>query len=226
MKTALELLAEAGLVIVHFPSNLLKPFINFNSINKNPTQKNPVILVERWFTRNPFHIVAKKYLENKGFTVYSLNSTLARGSFQDAARKVGNLIEKEKLSNVILVGISAGASTCLEYLEHQNGWQNTNTFISIGGSLKGSPLASLLPFLKSIQQLNPKSTYQKTLHNRKLKNLDKIVTLRAKIDSMVPEEYSHLEGTRNQIIDVAGHNLLHTFWIPTYRQVVKLAQEK
>jgi len=27
------------------------------------------------------------------------------------------------------------------------------------------------------------------------------------------------------VIDVVGHNLLHTFWIPTYRRVAEIASK-
>lgn len=219
MKTIFEWLAELLLIFIHLPSNLLKPFIPFDSINKKPTHPYPIILVERWFSRNVFHFFAKRYLEKKGFTVYSLNHTLVRGEFEDSAQYLEQFIAKHKLTNCVLVGISAGATTCLEYLQNRNGWKNTHKFISIGGPLKGSPIAAFFPFTKSIRQLRPGSDFFKNLYRDGVKNEEKIITFRAKRDNMVPGKYSHLARSQNNVINVVGHNLLHTFWLPTYKKV-------
>lgn len=225
MRTIIEWAIETTLVIVHFPSNVLYPFINFNKINKKPTQKRPIILVERWFTRNPFHIFPKMYLEKKGYRVYSINSTLLNGTFDQAAEELRKFIGKHKLENVVLVGISAGATTCLTYLKKHYGWQTTDIFISIGGSVKGSPLSKIIP-LPSVKELLPNSEFLKNLSALPNEKLSQIVTLSAKHDSMVPMKYSTIAGADNKVIDVAGHNLLHTFWIPTYRKVAEIAKRQ
>ncbi|MBP6913808.1 MAG: hypothetical protein KBC00_04320 [Candidatus Levybacteria bacterium] len=223
MKTITEWAIETILVIIHFPSNILFPFINFNGVNRKPKQKRPIILVERWFTRNPFHIFPKIYLEKKGFKVYSINSTLLKGTFDQAAEKLEKYIEKHRLEDVVLVGISAGATTCLTYLKKHRGWHTTHVFISIGGSIKGSPLSKIIP-LPAVKELLPNSDFLKNLSAIPSEKLSKTVTLNAKHDNMVPMKYSTISGADNEVIDVVGHNLLHTFWIPTYRRVAEIAK--
>lgn len=225
MKTIIEWFLEVVLIIIHFPSNLLKPVIPLDKVNKHPTHPYPIILVERWFSRNVFHIFAKKYLEKKGFKVYSLNHTLLKGGFEDSAENLEHFINKHKLNNCILVGISGGATTCLEYLQNRNGWTNTHKFISIGGSLKGSPVAKAFPVTKSIRQLIPDSAFFKNLYKNGIKNEQNIITFRARMDNMVPSHYSHLATSQNNVVNVVGHNLLHTFWLPTYRKVAHYASK-
>lgn len=224
MKTFLEWNIEALLILIHFPSNFLKPVISMDGVNKNPKFKHPIILVERWFTRNVFHFAAKKYLERKGFRVYSLNYPMMRGDFEDSVLNLKNYINKFKIENPVLIGISGGATTCLDYLQNHGGWKKTHLFISIGGSLYGSPLARLFPISKSIRQLIPTSLYMKHLHEEPIKNLDKIVTIRARRDNLVPARYSQIEGAKNITVDAVGHNFLHTFYLPTYRLVSQFAQ--
>lgn len=224
MKTVIEWGLESILVIVHFPSTVLYPFIKFSSVNHKPTQKRPIILVERWFMRNPFHIFPKIYLEKKGYRVYSINSTLLKGTFDNAAEELKRLTEKHKLKNVVLVGISAGATTCLTYLKNHKGWQTTDMFISIGGSVNGSPLSKIIP-LPSVRELLPNSSFLKNVSEISLMGLSHTITLNAKHDNMVPMKYSIIRGADNEVIDVVGHNLLHTFWIPTYRRVAEIASK-
>lgn len=224
MKKFLELMIEIGLVIIHFPSNLLVPFVNFDKSNPTPNQKHPVIFVERWFFRNVFHLFLKKYLEERGFLVYILNYPLYRGTFDDAALALKEFIAKNELSNIILIGISGGATTCLDYLEFHDGWDKTHKFISIGGAFYGTPLATLLSFLKYGKELSPQSKFLKRLESN-IKNKRKIYAISAKIDNMIPAKSKELYGVHNIVFNMVGHNLLHTFWKPTYSLIEELALE-
>lgn len=224
MKTFLEWNIEALLILIHFPSNFLKPVVPMDSVNKTPRNKHPIVLVERWFTRNVFHFAAKKYLERKGFKVYSLNYPMMKGDFEESAKNLEEFMNKHDIKDAVLIGISGGATTCLDYVQNYNGWERTHLFISLGGSLYGSPMAKMIPFSKSLKELNPESGYIKKLHEKPIKNLDKIVTIRARHDNMVPARYAQIDGAKNITMDVVGHNFLHTFYLPTYRLVVKLSE--
>lgn len=224
MKSFLQWNVEALLILIHFPTYLFKGVIPMDSVNKNPKFKHPIVLVERWFTRNIFHFAAKKYLERSGFKVYSLNYPMLKGGFEESALNLKKYIEANKIENPVLVGISGGATTCLDYLQNHNGWNNTHSFISIGGSLYGSPLARFLPFSKSLKELIPSSKYMYHLHNKPIINLGKIVTIRARHDNMVPGVYAQIEGAKNITVNVVGHNFLHTFYLPTYKLVADLAR--
>lgn len=224
MKYFFEKMLENLLVVIHFPVYILNIFFRLKSTNNNPTQKYPIILVERWFRHNAFHAFGKWYLEHSGFKVYTINYTLIKGSFNNAAQSLEQFIEDKKLENVVLVGISAGAITILTYLQKYNGWNKTHIFVSVGGPLHGSPKAIRFPLTKSVQELQPKSEFLKDLYAGGIKNKDKIYCITAKEDNIVPDGYSTIEGSHIVKIDVIGHNLLHTFWIPTYKKISEIAQ--
>ena len=213
-----------GLILTHIPSEVLAPIIPLDKVNPAPTQKYPIIFVERWFYRNILHYFPKKYLEKKGFAVYSLNYPMTKGTFEDSAANLKRFIEKNNLHDAILVGISGGATTCLEYLQFLGGWGQTQKLISIGGSLDGSPNGKLAPFVKSLKELIPESEYMKHLHSKPIENLDKITTITAEVDNIVPTKLGQLDGATNIVLDMVGHNLLHTIWTPTYYLVAKIAE--
>lgn len=220
----LEWILEVVLIIIHFPMYLLNEFLPLKLENGKPTQKYPVILVERWFRHNVFHMFPKYYLEKKGFKVYTINHTLAVGTFESSAKKLGDFIEEKKLENAVLIGLSAGGLTILEYLQNQSGWKNTHLFIAVGVPFHGSPLALLFPIFKSLQELQPGSPFFVNIYKEGIKNLDKIYTLTATSDNLVPRKYGQLAGAHNIHVDMVGHNLLHTFWAPTYKKVVAIIE--
>ncbi len=224
MKKTLEWGAETLLIVIHIPSELFKFIAPLDKINPAPTQKYPIILVERWFSRNILHYFPKKYLEKKGFKVFSINYPMMKGTFSDSSKNLKNFMEKNDIHDAILVGISGGATTCFEYLQFLNGWERVRKFVSIGGSLYGSPYGKITPFIKSVKELIPGSDYLKRLHSRPIKNLDNITTITARVDNLVPTKYGKIAGADNIVLDMVGHNLLHTFWTPTYDLVAKIAE--
>lgn len=225
MKKALEWGVEALLIALHAPSELLGFVIPLDDVNSSPTQKYPIILVERWFSRNVLHYFPKKYLEKKGFKVYLLNYPLTKGTFEDATGNLQRFMEENNIYDAILIGISGGATTCLEYLQFLNGWARTRRFISIGGALYGSPYGRLAIFSKSLAELAPGSKYMQYLHSKPIENLDKITTITASVDNLVPTKYGKIAGADNIVLNMVGHNLLHTLWKPTYDIVAKTAEE-
>lgn len=214
---------EISLIIIHIPIELCKLFINLDSLSSSPNTDNPtVILVERWFRRNILHVIFKKYLEKHGFRVFSINTSLFYGDFDLAAKKLDDLIEKNQLEKIVLVGISGGGVTCLQYLQFHEGWKKVVLFISLAAPLKGTWLAKFGPPFKSIKEMIPDSVFMRKLHGDKLLHPEKIVTISAKYDEMVPCRYNFLEGVRNITFDIFGHNLIHTIYIPTFVHTVGL----
>lgn len=220
-----EWIAELLLILLHFPMYLLNTFVPLKSENKHPTQNRTIILVERWFRHNVFHAFGKWYLEKKGFKVYTMNYSLAHGTFDDAAKKLEKFIDEKKLSHVVLVGISAGALSCMQYLQKRNGWEKTDFFISVGGPLKGASLAKIFPINASVQDMNPTSSYLAELYEDNVVNVQNIYCLYATADNMVGRNYSTLPGTYKIHIDMVGHNLMHTFWLPTYKRIAQIASK-
>src|ERR1035437_3227591 len=100
------------LLIVFFPFfdffGLLFPL---SKLNPAPTQASPIVVVERWMSLNPAHILMKNYLEKRGFTVYLVNFSLLKGDFIDSARGLEKFIKENNLKNITLVGVSFGSIT-------------------------------------------------------------------------------------------------------------------
>jgi len=161
----------------------------------------------------------KKFLEKKGFIVYDINFPLLKGTFSESAGKLKRFIEEKNLSDIILVGVSNGGLTCYEYLTQYNGWGKTAKFISVGTPFQGARLGFLLFFTIAKKELLPKGLYVQSILKRPIRNADKIYCLGAKYDEMVGHHNSFLPGTKHIIVDVAGHNLLHTLWIPTLEKI-------
>lgn len=218
MKYTLEWLVECTLIALHFPLNILN-FILPNAPAKEPQYQTPIIMVERWLSRNPLHFFMKKFLEKKGFIVYSINFPLLKGTFSESAEQLKLFIEEKKLSDIVLVGISNGGLTCHEYLTHYNGWEKTTKFISVGTPFQGARFGFLLFLTIARKELSPKSPYIRSLLKKPTCHTDKIYCLGAKYDEMVGHHNSFLPGAKHITIDVAGHNLLHTLWIPTLEKI-------
>lgn len=219
----LYLILEFSLIIIHVPIEICKLFIDLDypSPNQN-TDKPTVILVERWFRRNILHVFYKKYLEKQGLRVFSINTPLFYGDFDSAAKKLEELIEKNHLNKIVLVGISGGGVTSLQYLQFYRGWEKVILFISLAAPLKGTWLAKFGPPFKSIQEMLPDSEFMRKLHSEKLIHPEKIVTISAKYDQMVPRRYNSLAGVKNIIFDIFGHNLIHTIYTPTFNLTYEL----
>lgn len=218
----LEAIIEILIILLHPPCYVLFKYVSLRP-KKSQVKKLPeIVIVERWFRKNIFHVFAKYYLEKNGFKVYDANFLLKDGSFESSGTQLSDYIESRKIKTAVLIGISAGALTCFEYLQNKNGWNRVSLFISIAGPFNGSWLAKIAPFNNSIKEMMPGSLYLKGLFQKPIINLDKIYSIRAKADNMVPVKSSYIEGAHNITIDVVGHNLLHGFWIPTYKKVVSI----
>ena len=218
MKYLFEWIIEFTLMFLHFPLGVLNFFLPFEPV-ATADGRTPIILVERWIKRNPLHFFMKNYLEKKGFTVYSVNFPLLHGSFSESARALKNYIEDKKLTNVILIGISNGGLTCYQYLTDYHGWGKTKLFIGIGTPFRGARLGFFLSTTVAKKELAPHGAYIASVLSKPLRHKEKIYCIGAKYDQMVGHTNSFLPGANKIIIDVAGHNLLHTIWLPTLRKI-------
>ncbi len=221
MKYIFHWFLEFTLVIFHGPLTLLNLVLPFNP-EEEFSYDTPVILVERWFKKNPLHFLMKRYLGKRGFTVHSINFPLLEGDFRQSALDLKKFIEENNLPSVILIGISGGGLTCYQYLTDFGGWERTKLFVAIGTPFKGAVASFLLPFKKPKEELSPGSRYTEYLLNKPLTHKEKIYCLAAKYDQMVGHDNSFLPGANNETIDVAGHNVIHTIWVPTFRKIREL----
>lgn len=108
--------------------------------------------------------------------------------------------EKSQTKKVSLVGLSAGGSAVLNaFLEEPSKIFNV---VSIASRLKAEMFTSRSSsFVESVK------TFEK--HENELSEVDKlkIMTMRALIDELVPDETSRLDGAYNIRIPMIGHGL-------------------
>lgn len=201
-------LLEYALMILHFPLGILNFFLDFSPLRKEHTPT--VILVERWLKRNPLHYVMKKYLEKSGFVVHSINFNMLKGSFEDSASELAAFVKKEGIENAALVGISNGGITCLRYIDLYDMWKKIPIFIAIGSPFGGAQMWNFLPESIVKTELNPEGEYVKKIQSTPIKYPKKMVVIAARYDQMVGHKNTLHGSVRNIIIDVAGHNYVHT----------------
>lgn len=221
MRYLAEGFIEALLLILHFPISALHIVFPF----KEPTAPSSgpvVIMVVRWINQNPLHNLMKRYLERHGCIVYKAYFDVHRGSFTQSARELQQFIEERDLHDVVLVGISGGGLTCYEYLQNRNGWSNTRQFIAVGTPFSGAQLSFLMVIRTAREEMSPKGEYIKSVLQKPVENKKNIYCLGAKYDEIVGSKNSFLPGTYHEIIDVAGHNVLHTIWTPTFKRIAEL----
>lgn len=223
IKLTLQILSEVFLIFLYPLSAIIVKLLPKKAF-KTKDEGQILVIVERWMTVNIRHLYWKYYLQRQGFRVFIVNFPLYEGSFEKSSRKLDEFLSSKKLTNVILVGISAGALTSLVYLQERKGWERVKKFISVGAPFKGTWGAIFLLFAYSGWEILPKSKFIKQITRYKIENLNKILCISAKFDEMVPFGTS-IEGARKDTIPVVGHNNLHLRIKSTYKKIVEFASE-
>jgi pimeloyl-ACP methyl ester carboxylesterase len=203
------------------------PIINFlKHPQKSSTllpSKGTIVIVECWFQSNEYHLLWQNYLEKKGFRTHLLTFNDMNESFASTAKKLNFQIESLGIKNFSLVGISTGAIVCLEYLTQFEKWKSIKKFISVGGPLRGTPAAWLISFTKKGRDMTPDSQLIHNLSQRYIPK-NKMVTLSASHDELIPLKNSVLEGVPSYIIHVYGHNFFHLDHKNTYDLIAELSE--
>ncbi len=190
---------------------------------ENKSDNGTIVIVECWFQSNGYHKLWQRYLQQKGYKTFLLSYTNMDESFESTAATLNSDIARLMLKDFTLVGISTGAILCLEYLTKFNKWQSIKNFISVGGPLKGTPMAFLVSFARKGRDMVPSSKYIRTLQERKIPK-NKMATLSASHDELIPLKNSMLDGIPSYIIQVYGHNFFHLDHKKTYDLIASLAQ--
>jgi pimeloyl-ACP methyl ester carboxylesterase len=218
-----QLASELFLMLFYPLLTLTRFSLPLSQRNPQPTKKTPIIIVERWFTPNPLHILLKDYLEERGFQVYIMNFPILRGDFQKSALKLKGFIDQRALTDFVLVGISFGAITSLLYLQELQGWSKTKRFIAIGAPFNGTLYAYLFFFIKSFREMVPESDLTKRLTQTN-DYPEKTLTLEAVFDQFVTKESGRLPKAPHLRVNILGHNNLHVFSTTVYEEIRKQAE--
>jgi pimeloyl-ACP methyl ester carboxylesterase len=231
MKKALRTIARwipEAISLSLFIVNLLLRFINsifsFDKPTDRKNNKPAIIIFEQWFTKNYWHVLMKKYLEKRGFQVYWTNYSLGKGGAEEGAKYLKEFIERNKIKDAVLVGISMGAFSSYVYLQRLGGWSNIKKFISIAGPFKGTPLAFAPDLLTNTAQIRPNSRFRKNLLDEPIRYPKRIVCIAAEADEIVAPSSSFLSRARNKLVGVSGHNFLHMFSSEVFATIAREAR--
>lgn len=216
--TAYQTIQEI-LLLIFYPLSSITSSLYPDAVGLD--EKTEVILVIRFFNKNPLHLLWKWYLEKKGFHVALLFFPIHKGSFDQSAQELKSHIETYNLQKIVLVGLSSGAITCLVYLQQYNGWKRVKQFISVGTPFYGMPIVQLLAVIPSIHEVLPNSFFVKSLLKETVKNPTKILCLSAWFDEIVPRWSSALIGINHKVINTIGHNNLHSASKQTYDTIIE-----
>ena len=219
-----QLFLEVIMSLTYPFTGILSFFIPDTYISKSHSTHRPIVLVQRWMSQNIFHLYWIRYLEKRGFAVYSLYLPLYKGSFESSAYQLKNFIEEHKLEDITLVGISSGGITARLYTDDLQGWNRVRYFISVATPFYGTPLIFPLYLIKPCRELLPTSDFMKNFSTRPVIHKEKSICVIPKFDEMVPLTSQYLPGAKKEIVTIYGHNNLHLYKKRTYDVVASYAR--
>ena len=168
--------------------------------------KNPVILIPGNSNKWGFLKKLADTISNLGHPIY-ISQKLGLNLFDipTSAKIVREIIDDNKLENVVLIGHSKGGIVGKYLLIHNNKDEKISKLIAIAAPFSGSRLANYT-LGKSFKELSPQST---TILEMK-SNIDinsKIVSIMPEFDTRVwHEKGSFLEGALNITVPIKGHH--------------------
>lgn len=204
-----QCIAEVFSFLIFPIVSMLRLFIPLDKVNNHDSQKPTIIIIEQWFVQTVSHVFLKSYLEKRNFKVYMFNFNPVHGGFDDGAYHLRKFINKQKIKDCILVGISMGAVTSYVYAQRFGGWKKVKKIVSLGGPFRGTPWALVFSFLKNGKQILPQSNFIEELQKEKLQFPDRVFCIIAKSDELVPRWSSILAKVRSKEVPIVGHNNLH-----------------
>ena len=184
-------------------------------IHKNPPEhylgfvinkKAPIILIPGISNKWGFLKHLGDKISAKGHPVYTVNKL--EFNFFDiptSAKIIREIIDKNKLEKVILVGHSKGGLIGKYFLVHENKDEKVKGLIAIATPFSGSKLANHLPG-KAHKELAPESKIIAELNSHKEVN-SKIISIMPEFDNHVwHEKGSFLDGAINITVPIKGHH--------------------
>lgn len=140
----------------------------------------------------------------------------------DSAKYVKEVIIKNNLKNVILVGYSKGGLIGKYLLIFDNQDNRVKGLIAIASPFSGTRITKFIPH-KSYQELLPDNQIIKKLNNHQEVN-SQIISIYPSVDNHIwSEKGSQLQGGKNIEIPVTGHSKV-IFYKKTVREVMENLQ--
>jgi len=206
-------------------ASLIGVLIRIGSVTGN---KKTVVIVHGIGAQPLAFIFLKRYLERCDINVVFFDVSIPRSlgfgvkSIDELAEDIKEFFLKNNLTNVSLIGMSAGGVISLIFLEKFMGWKYVNKFIAISSSFKGGWLSFFMQFLAPLSsRFKPNGDVTKEISNLVLKHPEKIVTITGKWDEFVEPLTSKLNGVRNIVTNEGGHAFLQTFSKKTFEKITE-----
>ena len=189
---------------------IIGSFLPLRSVLVGNGKYHNVVISTGFLTRGVFHFFQKNYLEAYGLRVYIADFGYNTEDIAETAEKLQHFFNKHQLEDVVLVGCSEGSLVGYYFLEHLNGWPKVRKFIAIAGPFHGAPAATLMPFVAA-NQMSPDSPFLKDLLKKESKHKDKMITVQAYYDELVPRKSSHIKHYDNRLMHLVGHGRVQGF---------------
>ncbi len=197
IKDYLHLLKEYPLM--YFRHEAPRHYLSFTKEEKAPVILIPGIVLKWGFMKDLGDKIS--LIGHPVYIVPKLGNGLT--GIPRSARIVRDLIDKNKLKNIIVVAHSKGGLIAKYLLVHFNKDNAVKGAIAISTPFSGSSLAGLIRH-KSFKELSPDSKLIKDLNSHTIINT-KIVSVYPSFDNHIPEG-SVLINAENIKVDVKGHH--------------------
>ena len=169
-----------------------------------PSSNRPLVIINGISTPRFVASAFGLLFRLRGFRVFTADQTfLNYGDIRTAARlvdeKVKEALAETRADKVDLIGMSLGGLIGLYYVKCGGGARYVDRFISLGGPLKGSPLAylSLIPpfeWMTSLGQTRPESDIIRELREAKAPEGVRIYSVGTSGDWITPRSVWDAEG--------------------------------
>ncbi len=209
MKVLFQWIVEAFLLLIFPLVSILRFIVPLDKVHNRGSRKTPIVITEQWFVQTISHILMKWYFEQQHFKVYMFNFSPINGGIEEGAKHLKQFMNKHKIQECIMVGISTGAVTSYVYAQRFGGWEKVKRLICMGGPFKGTPWAMSFFFLKCGKQILPRSNFVRNLQKEQIQYPDRMICVAAKNDEFVPRWSSYLSKARFKEVPLVGHNNLH-----------------
>jgi triacylglycerol lipase len=193
-------------------------------LNRTIKGKSPVIIIQgksnKWgFLKKISDAVSK--LGHPVYIVKDLGSN--RLDIRTSAKIVKNVIEKNNLKNVILLGHSKGGIVGKYILINEDADNRVNHLIAIAAPFSGSKIVYRFPRNKSLKEFAPKSKILQEISSNK-KFDSKIISIMPEFDNHIwADKGSFLDGAINVKVATKGHHKI-VFDKKTIRKIIELIE--
>jgi triacylglycerol lipase len=186
--------------------------------------KNPIVIIQGKSNRWGFLKKLSDAISKLGYPVYIVHKLGSnRLDIPTSAKIVREIIDKNNLRNVTLLGHSKGGVVGKYILIHEDIDRRIDHLIAIAAPFSGSKIVDHFPHNKSLREFSPKSKIiQEISSNKKVDS--KIISIMPEFDNHIwADKGSYLEGAMNVKIATKGHHKI-VFDKNTIKKIIELIE--